>query len=426
MSRRFLFVTWDGGGNVGPELMVAKRLVERGNAVRVLGDPTLEADVRAAGCGFSPWTTAPHRTSRERGGDVVRDYETKNPMEMIKVYMRDFLGGPTPRWIADTMRELERHPADVVVADFALPAPLIVAEKLGLASAVLYPHIWMIPTPGIPPFGPGLMPMRGPLGAARDALLRSILRRAFDRALPDFNAARAALGLAPVTSAHEQMMRCDRIFAMTSPAFDFTSDASPKHLVYTGPMLEDPPWASEWRSPFASNDSRPLVLAGLSSTFQDQVAALRNVVDALAELPVRGLVTLGPAVAASEVPAKGGVVVVASAPHSTLLPECAVLVTHCGHGTLMKGLAAGVPVVCMPMGRDQNDNAARVVHRGAGLRIPQDASPQRIRAAVRACLEQPSLRENARRIGAAIRSREGCADVVESLERLTAGIRAAA
>ena len=32
----------------------------------------------------------------------------------------------------------------------------------------------------------------------------------------------------------------------------------------------------------------------------------------------------------------------------------------------MKGLVAGVPIVCMPTGRDQPDNAARLAARGAG------------------------------------------------------------
>ena len=80
MSRRFLFTTWDGGGNVGPELAVARMLVARGNSVRVLADPTLEEEAKAAGCGFAPWTTAPHRTTRDKSGDIVRDYEFRNSL----------------------------------------------------------------------------------------------------------------------------------------------------------------------------------------------------------------------------------------------------------------------------------------------------------------------------------------------------------
>ncbi|MGH3204263.1 MAG: hypothetical protein ACRDP5_19760 [Streptosporangiaceae bacterium] len=37
------------------------------------------------------------------------------------------------------------------------------------------------------------------------------------------------------------------------------------------------------------------------------------------------------------------------------------------YGTVIKALAAGVPLVVAPLGRDQPDNAARVIHAGAGL-----------------------------------------------------------
>jgi UDP:flavonoid glycosyltransferase YjiC (YdhE family) len=93
---------------------------------------------------------------------------------------------------------------------------------------------------------------------------------------------------------------------------------------------------------------------------------LRSVVEALAGLRVRALVTLGEMLPEGEVQSTGSVVVVRSAPHGEILRQASLLITHCGHGTTLKALAAGVPIVCMPMGRDQNDTAARVVHASAG------------------------------------------------------------
>jgi hypothetical protein len=45
---------WDSGGTVPPELGVPRRLIARGHVVRVLGDPTIELEVRAAGCSSRP------------------------------------------------------------------------------------------------------------------------------------------------------------------------------------------------------------------------------------------------------------------------------------------------------------------------------------------------------------------------------------
>src|SRR5688572_12249185 len=139
-SKRFLLVTWDGGGNTPPELAVARRLVARGHALHVLGDPTLENSARDAGCSFSPWTSAPHKRAPGREHDVFKDYEISSPLRMIDAYMQSFLAEPAPRWAADTARALEAWPADVVLADFALPAVLIPALKRGLPTAMLMPN----------------------------------------------------------------------------------------------------------------------------------------------------------------------------------------------------------------------------------------------------------------------------------------------
>ncbi|HTV26073.1 MAG TPA: glycosyltransferase [Polyangiaceae bacterium] len=421
--KRISFVTWDGGGNVPPELALARRLVARGHSVRVLGDPTLEDEARAAGCEFSPWTTAPHKRGRDRSHDVFKDYEIQSPLKMIDAYMQKFLAEPAPRWAADTRAELEAHPADLVVVDFAIPAALIATERLKLPAVTLMPNIWMIPTPGIPPLGPGFMPARTWLGRARDALLRGLMQRIFQKALPALNGARQAQGLAPLADVYEQLLAADQILVQTSPVFDFTSPHQPDNVRYVGPELDDPTWTAQsarWSPPFAEDDRRPLVLVGLSSTFQNQVEVLRRLVLALSRLPVRAVLTLGPALDPSEVPGSDNVVVLRSAPHSQVLEHAALLITHCGHGTTLKGLAAGVPLVCLPMGRDQNDTAARVVHAGAGVRLMPSASAQRIEAAVRGVLAEPRYREAAARLQQALLAREGCVDPIAALEQLAA------
>lgn len=286
-SKRFLFTTWDGGGNTPPELSVASRLVRRGHSVRFLTDPTLETEVRRIGCEFSPWTTAPHRTTRDKSGDVFRDYEFKNPMKMIDAYLREFLSGPAARWVADTLGELKARPVDALVTDFGIPTTLIAAEKSGLPSAVLYPNIWMMPTPGIPPLGPGFMPARGPLGRLRDAVMRSLSTRMFDKALPAINAVRKEHGLPLLHSTNAQMLLADRLIMLTSPRFDFTSPAMPAHVRYAGPELGDPQWTNAWQSPWPAADQRPLIVVSLSSTFQDQADLLGRIIQALSKLPVR-------------------------------------------------------------------------------------------------------------------------------------------
>src|SRR5207237_10847939 len=123
---------------------------------------------------------------------------------------------------------------------------------------------------------------------------------------------------------------------------------------------------------------------------------------ALRALPVRGLVTLGPALAPDQFQAPANVVLTPFVPHALILPQVAAIVSQCGHGTVMKALAAGVPLVCLPLLGDQPDIAARVVHAGAGVRLPQDASSTAIRTAIQRVMTAPGFRDGAQRLAKAM------------------------
>jgi MGT family glycosyltransferase len=205
---------------------------------------------------------------------------------------------------------------------------------------------------------------------------------------------------------------------LASPGFDFASPSVPDNVTYTGAILDEPSWAEPWTDATPRAAGVPLVLVGFSTTYQDQAPLLQRVVDALSSLPVDGIVTLGQMLEPDAVSGSRNVTVVPSAPHGPILDHAAVAVTHCGHGTVMKALAHGVPMVCIPMGRDQNDTAARVVHHGAGVRLPPKASTERIAAAVRQVLDDPSYRDNARRMAGVIAAEAATIDVVAELEAI--------
>ena len=57
-------------------------------------------------------------------------------------------------------------------------------------------------------------------------------------------------------------------------------------------------------------------------------------------------------------------------PHGEVLPHASLVVTHAGMGTVMSALSHGVPLLCLPLGRDQFFNAAMVERLGAGRALP--------------------------------------------------------
>jgi len=425
-TRRFLLTLWEGGGNVPPELGVAARLIARGHDVHVLADPTIGPAAMAAGCTFSPWRRAPHRTSLDPAQDPIKDWETKNPLVMLSRARDRFIAGPAAGFAADTSAAIDVHRPHVVVPDAFLFGSIIAAQAASLPIALLVPNIWMLPTSGTPAIGPGFALAKTALGRTRDAAMLAIVNRVLGAGLPAINEARSAYGLAPLSSFYDQALDADRILVLTSPAFDYAASSVPSNVRYVGPILDDPDWVDAWESPWPDDDERPLVLVGFSSTYQNQGPVLRRVIEALSALPVRAVVTVGQMLDTRELTATANVAVVASASHTQILAEAALVVSHCGHGTTMKALAAGVPMVCIPMGRDQNDTAARIVHHGVGVRLPPRASASRIARAVNNVLSNDRFRSSAARLSSAIADVGQTVDLVFELEALAGhGVRAA-
>ncbi|AXV09640.1 glycosyltransferase, MGT family [Euzebya pacifica] len=414
-SRRFLLAMWEGGGTLPPELGLARLLLARGHDVHVLADPTVEDDALAAGCVFHPWRRAPHRTTLDPAEDLLRDWEVTSPLAMLARIRDTFVAGPASDYAADTAETLRAIDADAVLVDFMLFGAVIGAQGQGVPVAPVVPNIWSIPTPGGPAIGPGFPKATTRFGRLRDAAMLRLADRMFAPGIPALDAARRQHGLAPLASFYDQVLQTDRIFVLSSPTFDFASDVVPDHVRYLGPITDDPSWAEEAALSWTEDQEGPFVLVAFSSTFQDQAPVLRRVVEALSTLQVRAVVTLGQMLDPADVQGSTNVVVVPSAPHGPLLERADLVVTHCGHGTTLKALGAGVPLVCIPMGRDQNDTAARVVHHGAGVRIGPKARTSRIRRAVQRVLGDPRFTTAAGRLAAAITEERQQIDIAAEL-----------
>ena len=398
--RRFLFVLWEGGGNVPPQLGLAKGLVERGHDVRVLTEDCLAADVAAAGCRFEPFVAAPNRASRDE--DLVCDSLARTPLGAFARARDRVMMGPAAAYARDTRTALEREPVDALACDYLLFGPPIAAERAGVPTAALVHNVYLVPEPGKPAPGPGFAPARGPLGRARDIVVSRGFLALFNRGLPAVNRARTEQGLPPLRHVADHLDHVDRVLVLTSEVLDFHGHSHPPHLRYVGATLADPAWIDEWHSPWPATDTRPLLIVSLSSTYMAQERVLKHAVEGLGRFDARVLVTTGPAIDPESLPRAGNTTVTRSAPHAKLFPDAAVVVTHAGMGTVTRALAAGVPLVCLPMGRDQLDVAARVAHAGAGLRLRPSAKPATIAAAAERVISEPGFRIAAQRIGAQI------------------------
>lgn len=414
--KQYLFTTWEGGGNVTPALEAVRKLVARGHDVRVMSDECNRRESEAAGARFVAWKRAPNRKDRSRESQAFRDYAAATPQEGLVSVIRDIWCAPALAYAQDVVEEVRRESADLVVTCEGLFGVMVGCESVGQKFALLCPNISLAPLPGVPPLGPGLAPARNNEERAMHAQVRNGIEQIFDSGLPALNAARAALGLGALGHLLDQFKAAEVELLATSRAFDFPADRLPERVRYVGPQIADPQWAAVWKSPWAASDTRPLVTVGFSTTFQNHGRVMQNVIDALAALPVKVLVTLGGSIKAEELRPAKNCVLVESAPHSVVMREAALVVTHGGHGTVMRALMSRSPMLVIPHGRDQNDNAVRVTERGAGLALMPDASVEQIRAACERMLEEGSFKAAATKLGDLVEAEARDSTVAEELE----------
>jgi UDP:flavonoid glycosyltransferase YjiC (YdhE family) len=150
--------------------------------------------------------------------------------------------------------------------------------------------------------------------------------------------------------------------------------------------------------PWPDEDPTPFVLVSFSTApEQGSAAKFQNAIDALAALPVHGVVTVGDSVDPTTLKPGKNVVVFATADHDDLIRRASLVVTHSGHGTLMRALTHGLPLVVIPgMAHDQAPTPRRRRPGASDARCPADA--EAMRGAVQVVLASSACRENAEAI----------------------------
>lgn len=412
-QKSYLFVTWEGGGNVAPVLGVAQRLIERGHYVRVISEPCLQKNIESIGAEFISFKK--HFTRTDRTVDIIQDWNA-GPMNLAT--FDNIIFGPAMDVAEETLVAIKETHTDVVVADLMMVGSMIAAEACQVPHVVLFHMPEYLPGPNRPPGGFGLNPQVGKIGKLRDRLLSMVFNRVTNKFLPRLNAVRGHFNLAPMTSFMDVYHQADLRLMQTSKAFDFPIYPAPKNIRYVGPILDDPNWSDDSTVTLNGDDSKPLVVVSFSSTFQNQCQAIKRTIAAIESLPVNGLVTLGPSMAKESFRSTNNIAIMSSCCHSKVLPMASAVVTHAGHGTVMAALSNGLPLVCLPMGRDQTDNAARIVNHGAGLKLSPKAKPHEIALAISRVLNEPEFARNAMRLREQILADVGANRAVLELEEI--------
>jgi UDP:flavonoid glycosyltransferase YjiC (YdhE family) len=385
-------------GHAFPMLALGARLATRGHDVTFETWSRWGPWVQAAGMRFEPAPEYPVFPTRDR---------PLGPYEAVVLAT------------AQTRPALARAAPDVVVHDILTLAPALAAELEGVPCATLIPHVYPVGAPGLPPYAFGARRPRTALGAglwrAFDRPVQSGLRRGHG----ELNDARAQLGLGPVQRFHGGLSERLTIVA-TFPQLEYPRPW-PEHVHVVGPVIWEPPFEPVDPPP----GHPPLVLVAPSTAQDPKHRLLQAALAGLGRERVRVLATWNrrPLPGPTAVPANARLVEWLS--YSQTMPGCALVICHAGHGTMVRALAEGVPVLTVPHAGDQAENAARADWAGVGVRLPwRLLSPSTLRLATRRALDTASLRSRARELSAWSRRQDGAsraADLVERLARDTRG-----
>ncbi|MCZ4093200.1 glycosyltransferase [Sinorhizobium psoraleae] len=410
----FLLASWGTSGNLSPLLTAARRLKRRGHSVRVMADPAMQSEVAAAGFEFVCWRRAP----------IGIDADPTNFSD-IGDWFQKAVFGPAPAYAADIRDEIGRIPTDAVVAIDLLFGAVLGAEAAGVPIAMLAPHVSLRPLPGTPPVTSGFVQPQTPEERIEAAGAREDWACFLNQFLPLLNEARAGLGLSGLDKTVDLFECADRYLLAISETFDFAADALPDNVRYVGPLLDQPNWSKGWEAPWPVDSDRPRVLVACSTGAQGQDELVQRIISALGTLDVYAVATIGPHVDSTKLVAPRNVHLLHGAPHDVVMREVCLVVTQGGYGTVSRGLINGLPQLVLPNGRDQGDNAARVVSKGAGLRLPPSASEAEIADAVSRLLQEPRYRDAARLLGDGIKAEIAGSGLIDELEAMVANRRVA-
>jgi MGT family glycosyltransferase len=405
-------------GNAPPQLATAHELIRRGHEVKVLAHRAARERIERTGAEFvAIERTLPDLDISRPETDPVRDWEARTALGAAARLRDRGIIGPLPDLAAECAELLAAWPADVVVLDWLFQGAAVAAEAAGVPAVALIHCPYPLPVKGAPPLFSGLAPRSGALGAIRDGAFNRFTTRFSAAGLPVLNRVRGEHGLKPLERWDDQLLGVEEILVMTAPELDFSSrGALPANVHYVGPAFE--PFDPEWSSPWPAENHDPLVVISVSTSYMDQSALVQRVLDAVAPLPVRALLTAGPAIDPAELRMPANARALAFVPHRAVFPHASLVITHAGWQTVNAALADGVPLVCIPDGRDQPDNAARVVEAGAGVRVKKSASPDKLRRAIERALQDPALKHGAMAMAEALAASNGSEAIADRLERL--------
>ncbi|WP_232534292.1 nucleotide disphospho-sugar-binding domain-containing protein [Plantactinospora sp. KBS50] len=404
-------------------LPLAEGLVDRGHEVRFYTGSAFRTKVESSGAIFEPMVT-PLDPGERPLAECLPALRGVTGLSEVKAGLKYFFIHSSVGQVADLRRIQREWKADAIITDTAFAGAAYLHE---LGEGPVWVAVNTLPmilsSRDTAPFGPGIPPLGGPLGRARNAALRMLTKKViFSDVIRHNNAVRAGIGLPRKEGLIFDNALSPYLFLQASvEALEYPRRDLPPQVHFVGPMTGRPPSLSElppWWDELTST-SRPVVhvTQGTVNTAADRL--LKPAISALAGEDVLVVVTTGGADVATLGPLPANVRAAEFVPHAILLPRVSAMVTNGGFGGVQTALSYGVPLVVAGDTEDKPEVANRVAFAGAGINLRTGApSEGKLLSAVRRVLAEKRFRERASEIALEIRRHDGVATASRLIEQL--------
>ena len=217
------------------------------------------------------------------------------------------------------------------------------------------------PASGIPPFGPGFPCSQGALGALKNWGRTNNAQKCFEQGLDPFNALLTRMRLAPVRDFQGWFSTLPALLYYTAEPFEY-SRPWPQNVSLVGPNIWEPEDLPQLQ---LEDDSRPIVLVSLGSSYQENENLLRCAAQGLPSDSYQVVATTC-SHAPQDFKEFPNLQIVRFASHNQILERAACLICSGGLNLVQKALYHAVPVCVVPQLRSQLEVGQRVVNSDVG------------------------------------------------------------
>jgi zeaxanthin glucosyltransferase len=400
-------------GHLNPLAGLATGLIDRGHEVVFFHVPDFVDKVRLRGfrCDVFGKRTCPAGTMMERIAELGRTEHfevTRGSLDLLRLQSEALFAEARP--------VIEMAKLDLWVVDHLDYAASTLAAYIKAPFVTVIVGLMRHEEEGVPGFS-GEPYSSDPDVQERDRRFRKALLET-SKPFRDFIEAfrlKVGLGLFSYDNLWSRLAQITQ-----QPAeFEFPRRQLPACFHFTGPFAlraNRPPAPFPWER----LSGKPLIYASLGTVTNRNWRLYTAIAEATADLDVQVVLSLG-GTEALELPRAlpGSPLVVSFAPQLAILERAVLAVTHAGMNSTLECLAAGVPMVAIPIANDQFGISARIEWTGTGLRIPAtEVEPARLGQAIKTVLNDESFGRSARQFREIIAEADGLRHAVDIIERV--------